>query len=189
MELKFHDVDLDDAVIAAGANVTPSINLVAQGVTEITRVGRKFTIKKIGWKFKVTLPVLATSNASSGDVVRVIMYIDKQCNGATAASTDVLETADFQSFNNLANKGRFRTLMDRTYDLNANGGAGDGTSNDLNAYTVSDSFYKDCTVPIGYDNPAATITGIKSKNIGVILLSENGLASFESKIRLRFSDM
>ena len=44
--------------------------------------------------------------------------------------TDILESDDYQSFNNLANKGRFVTLMDRTYELNSNGAAGDGTSND-----------------------------------------------------------
>ena len=52
-EMKFHDVDLDDAVIAAGANATASINLIAQGVTESTRVGRKCTITAINWRYRV----------------------------------------------------------------------------------------------------------------------------------------
>ncbi len=55
-ELKFHDVDLVDAVVAAGFNVTETINIIAQGVTESTRVGRKCTIKSINWHWRVNLP-------------------------------------------------------------------------------------------------------------------------------------
>ncbi len=46
-ELKFHDVDLDDALVSATGTVTPSINLIAQDVLENTRVGRKCTLKNI----------------------------------------------------------------------------------------------------------------------------------------------
>ncbi len=184
-EMKFHDVDLDDATIAAGANVTASINLVAQGVTESTRVGRKFTIRSINWRFHITIPAGTTGNTS--DTVRVIMFLDKQCNGATASNTDILETADFQSFNNLANKSRFRTLMDRTYTINAPI-SGDGTTIDSGKVEIQDSFFKKVTIPIEYDAVASTITGIRSNNLGVILCSSDGVAGFFSKIRLRFSD-
>ena len=50
--------------------------------------------------------------------MRVMLYHDKQANGATAAVLDILESADYQSFNNLVNSGRFRILMDRTYAMN-----------------------------------------------------------------------
>lgn len=126
-ELKFHDVDLDDAVVAAGAVVTPSVCLIAQGVTESTRVGRKCTLKSINWRFSITLAP-STASANTSDTIRVIMYVDKQANGATAANTDVLESASFLSFNNLSNKGRFRTLMDRIYDIKSSAGGGNGTT-------------------------------------------------------------
>ncbi len=186
-ELKFHDVDLDDAVIAAGANVTASINLIPQGVTEIQRIGRKCTIRNINWRFNIFLGS-QTSSSNSADVVRVIMYLDKQANGATAANTDVLESADFQSFNNLANKSRFRTLMDRTYAINAQAGGGDGTTEDYGLVQLEDSFYKNCNIPIEWDSTTGAITEIRSNNIGVILCSSSGLAGLNSKIRLRFSD-
>ncbi len=188
LELKFHDVDLDDATITAGANITPSINLVAQGTDESERIGRKFTIKNIGWRFSVTLPAV-TGSASAKDTVRVLMYVDKQCNGATAAALDVLETADYQSFNNLANKSRFRTLMDRTYDLNAGAGGGDGTTEDYGSVVINDTFFKKVNIPIEYSAVASTITGISSNNIGVILMSSAGIGGFKSKLRLRFTDV
>ncbi len=186
-ELKFHDVDLDDNVIATGVNVTDSINKIPQGVTEITRIGRKATIRKIGWRFRLQLPAVASAG-TGGDTVRVIMYQDKQTNGATAASTDLLETANFQSFRNLSNIGRFNILMDRTYELNSMGAAGDGTANDSLSYEMNDTFFKDVNIPIEFNAGAGAIGEIRTNNLGVFLVGNAGLASFTSKIRLRFTD-
>ena len=186
-ELKFHDVDLNDAVVAAAGGITNSVNLIAQGTTESTRIGRKATIRSINWRFNMILPI-STAAADTADTLRVIMYLDKQCNGATAAITDILESADFQSFNNLANKSRFRTLMDRTYDFVAEAGGGDGTTEDYGQDLQNDSFFKKVNIPIEYDSTAGAITEIRSNNIGVLLITQAGNIAFGSKIRLRFSD-
>ncbi len=186
-ELKFHDIDLDDAVIAATGGITDSINKIAQGTTEVTRIGRKCTIRSINWRFAVTIPS-TNLGSSATDIVRVILYLDKQANGATAAITDILESADYQSFNNLANKSRFRTLMDRTYDTTSSAGGGDGTTEDYAESSVHDSFFKKVNIPVEFDSTAGAITEIKSNNIGVLLFTKNGKAGFASKIRLRFSD-
>ncbi len=189
-ERKFHDVDLDDAVVATGGTVTPSINLIAQGVTESERVGRKCTLKSIHWRFSLNLPqVDAAATPAAGDVVRVIMYIDKQCNGATAAVTDVLESADYKSFRNLSNSQRFSFLMDKTFNLNHAGLASDGAgvvSQALNIHSYQ--MNKVCNLPIEYSSTTGVIGEIRSNNIGVLLISFIGTARFESKIRLRFSD-
>ncbi len=184
-ELKFHDLDIDDAAIAvAGTIAEDSILTIAQGDGESERLGRKCVVKKIGWKFEILLAPQADLDLGV-DVVRVILYHDKQTNGAAAVATDLLETDDYQSFNNLSNKGRFTTLMDRTYDLTAPAGAGGDSSGPL---IVSDSFYKDCNMPIEYDNSATTgvIATMRSNNIGVLLLSKLGRAGFASKMRVRF---
>ncbi len=192
-ELKFHDIDVDDAVIAAGATIqnAGTINIIAQDTTESTRVGRKCTIRNINWRYKMRLPATSTQ-VDTGDTVRMILYLDKQCNGTTAVTTDILETADFQSFNNLANKSRFRILLDRTYPMFAMAGSGRGTTDTLAfGETIKvGTFFKKCSIPIEYDNTATTgaLTTIRSNNLGVMLLSESGLASFSSKFRLRFSD-
>ncbi len=189
-ELKFHDVDLDDAVIATGGTVTPSINLIAQGVTESQRVGRKCTLRSINWKFRVALNQIdAAGTSSTGDSCRVILFLDKQCNGATATVINVLESANYQSFRNLANSGRFMILQDKLVTINYNTLASD------NAGVVSQSpilqnytFYKKCNIPIEYDNTTGAITEIRSNNLGVLLISEQGTGGFQSKFRLRFSD-
>lgn len=185
-ELKFHDVDLDDAVVATGGTVVPTINIIPQGTSEIQRIGRKCTIRSINWRFQVQLPA-GTSTAGTADTLRVIMYLDKQANGATAAVTDILESADFQSFNNLGNKNRFRTLMDRRYDLQTSL-SGDGTTVDSGLVLEGDTFFKKCNIPIEFSSTNGTITEIRSNNIGVLLISSQGVAGFVSKLRLRFSD-
>ncbi len=188
LELKFFDLDIDQSPVAVGGNITDSVNEIAQGVTETTRIGRKCTIKSINWRFKISLPA-STTSASTSDVIRVMLYLDKQANGATAAVADILESADFQSFNNLSNKSRFRTIMDRTYDLNVPSGGGDGTTEDYGEVTETDTLFKKVNVPIEFNSTAGAITELTSNNFGVLLISASGLATFSSKMRLRYSDI
>ncbi len=185
-ELKFHDVDLDDAVIASGIQITPSINLIAQGVTESTRVGRKCTVKSVNWHYNITMPDVG--NAGAGEVVRVVLYKDKQANGATATATGLFESDDYQSFRNLANSGRFEVLMDRTHKLNYQSSAGNGTANDAPLQEHTFSFYKACHIPLEFDSTTGAITEIRSNNLGVALIAKTGSVGFASKFRLRFSD-
>ncbi len=188
-ELKFHDVDLDDAVISQTGTVTGSINLIAQGVTESQRIGRKCVIRSINWRFFMNLPeVAAAASPPQPDNVRVILFQDKQCNGAAATVTGILESADWQSFNNLANKSRFRILMDRGYDLTYQSAIGVSASSDWPAQVTSDTLFKTCNIPLEFDSTAGALTEIRSNNIGVLLMSQNGVSGFGSKFRLRFSD-
>ncbi len=189
-ELKFHDVALDDAVVAGGGNITATVNIIPQGVTEIQRIGRKCTIRSIHWKYRVDLPEVGpVASPNTIDEVRVIMYLDKQCNGATAAATDILETATLRSFRNLANSGRFTFLCDRVHTLNWTTLASDTAGAYRQAEVVREfSFNKKCEIPIEFNAGAGILTEIRSNNIGVLLVGVNGAAGFLSSIRLRFSD-
>jgi len=188
-ERKFHDLDVDDAVVATGGTVT-HLNVIAQGVTEATRVGRKCTITHIGWRYTVRLPeTVQQASPTAGDTVRLMLILDKQANGAIPSVTDVLESAEYQSFNNLANKGRFRVLMDRTIDINYLVMASDAASKyDQGQVEQSDSFYKKCNITIEYDSTTGAITEVRSNNLLLLAISSQGTASFVSKLRLRFTD-
>ncbi len=189
-ERKFHDVDFDDAVVASGGTVTASINLIPQGVTEKTRVGRKATLKTIQWNYTVSLPeVDAVADPAGGDILRVILFMDKQCNGATATVTGILESADYQSFLNLANSGRFRILSDKRHSLNYTTLASDGAGVVSSAQVQREhTLYKSCNIPLEFDATTGAITEIRSNNVGVLLISKNNLAGFASKFRMRFTD-
>ncbi len=189
-ELKFHDIDIDDATIATGGTIAlDSCNKIAQGVTEVTRVGRKCTIRSINWRFNIALVEQdGVADPLNADTVRVILYLDKQANGAAATVTAILEADDYQSFNNLANKGRFRTLMDRTYTMNSQAGGGNGTASDWAGVRQDDTFFKKVNIPIEFDSTTGAITEIRSNNIGVLLVGVAQTTSFDSKMRIRFSD-
>ncbi len=194
-ELKFHDLDIDDAAIAAnGTIVKSSVLTIAEGNGESNRIGRKIIVKNINWRYTITLNSTAVKEDTS-EIVRVILYLDKQTNGAIAAvSTDagILETDNYQSFNNLNNKNRFRILSDRTYHLRSQSGSGRGTTDTLafGEDIIEDQIYKKCDFPIEYDNSTTdgALTSMRSNNVGVLLLSKGGFAVFDSKMRIRYLD-
>lgn len=189
-ELKFLDSTIVDAIVATAGSIEDSINLVAQGVTESERIGRKCVLKSVSWRYKVDLPEQdAQGTPGAGDTLRIIMFLDKQANGATAAITDVLETATHQSFYNLANQNRFSILCDKLHNINYAGLASDGAGVVSQALVIQNkTFYKKLDLPIEFSGTTGAITEIRSNNIGVILISDRGVCGFSSQIRIRFAD-
>lgn len=129
------------------------------------------------------------NDALTGSLFRLIMFVDKQANGATATVTDILESANIMSFRNLANSGRFIILMDRTMDMNCNAGGGNGSTTEYGTVETYMSFNKSCNIPIEFSSTTGAITEIRSNNIGILsIASANNTATLDSKIRIRFSD-
>ncbi len=183
----------EDPIPIAGDLINSSLNLILQGIAETNRIGRRITITNVGMRFRIAMKGCddCTSIALIHDTVRVMMVLDKQCNGAVATILGVLETADYQSFNNLSNSGRFRTLMDRTYELNYAGAAGDAvTTNNFVTpdVAVSDTFFAKVNIPVEYSGSGSVITAITSSNIFLLAISENAKCSFQGFSRIRFTD-
>ncbi len=189
-ELKFFETAIDDAVVVGAGAVSPSVNLIPQGVTESTRVGRKCTLKALMWRGNVTLPEQdAQTTPQSGDVVRLMVILDKQANGAVFTVTDILETADWQSFNNLANSSRFRVLMDRLITLNYQGLASDGAGVVSQAnYVLPFTFFKKCNIPLEFSSTTGAIGEIRSNNVTILAITSGGIAGLGSNFRVRFAD-
>ncbi len=195
-ELKFHDVQVDEAAADWSAGIiqnSGTLNVIPQDVTEKTRVGRKVSIKSIMWRGAFFTTALSNSaTVQNSEVVRVIIYLDKQCNGATAAVTDILETAGFQSYRNLSNSARFVTLMDKTFNVLPEPPCGTGAVNDQGQRTTNKSFYKKCDIKLEYDDSAQTgaIGTIRSNNIGMMIISRTAATNvgMSGKVRMRFSD-
>lgn len=192
-ELKFHDVDIDDAVIDAGGTIlnAGTINIIPQGVTEKQRIGRKCVIKEIHWRYQLVLPeVVDAASPAPPDTVRLILFLDQQCNKLTAAVLDILESADYQSWRNLVNSGRFRVLLDKTFALNFETltSTQNADTFDHAAVTKSYVFNKLCNIPLEFNAELGVLTEICCNNLAVLAISQNGVAALNSKIRLRFSD-
>lgn len=196
-EMKFIDFDIDVNPVTSAGSIpnNGSLVLIAQGATESTRIGRKSVIRNILWRYSIVLPGTAGVNAmvNDSDTLRIILYLDKQCNGvtATAGGNDgILNEALIHSFNNLVNKGRFTILMDRTTSINHLTGGSDGATGDTSEVVIDGTFFKKCNIPIEYDNSDTdgSISTIKSNNIGVLLFSRRQLVRIESIMRMRFTD-
>lgn len=191
-ELKFFDVNIDYAGVVTIGQIANagSLNNIVQGTGENQRIGRKCTIRSIHWRMQLELPrITAAANPPPGDVLRIILYVDKQCNGAAALATDILETAEWESFRNLANSGRFNILMDRTVNMNRATGSNTAAASHYSSASYCDiQFHKEMNLPLEFNNTTGVITEIRSNNIGALLISRQGVVEFSSKMRLRFDE-
>ena len=176
--------------MAGAGTVVDSVNKIPQGTTESTRIGRKCTINKISWNAEITLPEkLASATPGIPDVLRVILFVDKQANGQTASTSDILVGNKQNSFRNLANSNRFWMLHDKDYVINYGSGAPDGAGNYTQSRVVRFvNINKNVEIPIEFSDVTGAMSEIRSNNIGVLLISTNGQCGFESKMRLRFKD-
>lgn len=184
-EMKFLDTTaVVNPVVAAGA-VSTNLNVVAQGVGESQRIGRKITIRQIQGRMLVQC---AASNAATAanDTLRVLLVQDRQANGATFAVTDVLQTASFQAWRNLQNSNRFKVLLDKTITVNSYGGVVAATFESGR----STNFFIKCNIPIEYDSTAATgaIATQRSNSLALVYLAEQSNVILTYNVRIRYTD-
>lgn len=189
-ELKFFEDTQDvSAITTTGIIAYISLNRIAQGNGESNRVGRKCVIKKINLRGELLLPS-QTSIANGTNTIRVIVYLDKQCNGATATVTNILQSADERSFNNLSNSQRFRILKDWFVAINST------YSTSLTTFGTGPmqkilTMNKKCNIPIEFSGTTSNISSISSNNIGVMAICSNVGSSNPTIVltsRVRFSD-
>jgi len=123
----------------------------------------------------------------SADTVRIILFVDTQCNGAGCNVSDFLKTPSYLAYNNLVNSGRFRTLHDKIHDINA-GLLSDG-SREYIAVKTEEVYINNLSIPIEYSGSTGGLTEIKSNNIGMLWISGgSGKTGIARSIRVRYSD-
>lgn len=126
--------------------------------------------------------------SATADHLRMIIYLDKQANGTSATVTDILQTANINAFNNLFNKERFVILRDTIIDLVAEAGANDGTQDQFGIVQHSFSAFKKCRIPLEFSGATGAIAEIRSNNIGILFISQAGVAVVDYTTRIRFAD-
>lgn len=164
-----------------------SICKIPQGTTESGRIGRKVVLKAVSIRLVYTLEQ-TTAQANTDDGCRVIVYHDRQTNGTAASVTDILKSNSYLSFNNLANKDRFKILSDKFYDLSATAGAYDGTTSQFARIAKTKSLHLKLDVPIEFSSTAGDITEIRSNNIGILVKSDQGKIAVAGLVRVRYGD-
>lgn len=194
-ELKFFDTTYDDAFVDTGGGLQTSINLIPQGITESTRIGRKCTLKHIEWRYRINLPErLAQAAPQPSGTIRMIMYQDMQCNGGAATAALIMQQITPTGFFNVEEQARYKIFMDRTITLSALTNVSDAAnvieSSRVEKFGV---FRKYCHIPIEFDASASdgSLGTIRSNNVGCLCIAGGSAVAInlESKIRVRFSDM
>lgn len=195
-ELKFFDnIKANAAAAVTGTLLDDSLVHIAEGNGESDRVGRKITLKSLAikgnWFF--------TSNAVLANMdnrLRIIVYCDKQTNGAAATMQHIISqngAVNINAFANLANSSRFQILFDKTWDVTipAVGQDAAGTFDNLpqeHTWTLN----KRLNLPIEYDATATdgSIATIRTNNIGVFAVcsSADVAPTVGYTSRVRYSD-
>ncbi len=190
-ELKFFDTTR--ALVAASATgviTNSSLNLIPGGSTESERIGRKCTLKSVMLKGVVVMDA-ATAASEADQSLRIMVYCDKQCNGATATVAGLIDGPLIHGFRNLSNSSRFKILYDKTTNcpIRAVAQTAAGTYT-----TLQDSFqfqiYKKVDIPLEFSAATGAITELATNNIGVAVIcyTAQRLPRLAYTARVRFSD-
>lgn len=179
-ELKSFDIAVSKVTVPTAGEITGTslVMGITQGTTASTRLGRRITVKKI--QMSLSVEHTGATVGTGCELVRAILFQDKQSNGAVATVAGILSSADWKAFRNLDNIRRFRILSDKTYTV-IDGGVG---GPDVEA----DKVYVDCNIPIDYDASSGAITDLASSNIGVLLIAKQGDADYVSTCRIKYVD-
>lgn len=186
IERKFLDTELTTTALTAawvplnptGTGATDTLSIPVVGTGESERIGRKYQIHSLYVQGQFQVPALEAAAAPPGDVrCRVIVYWDKQTNGAEAAATDIMDAGgaiDSLAFRNLQFTSRFKVLYDKTivirFPNSVNNGAANVFSHGLRLYDWN--FYKKFKVPITVlcDGTTANVTSCTDNNLGLAAL-------------------
>lgn len=183
-ELKYKDTDINSVAPTTGAIVPAGGTFVdvSVGTGPSQRIGRQIRVKSLNAYLTCTRS--ATVNAN--DTLRLIWLLDTQCNGTVPTVLDVLSTANYNSFRNMANSKRFVVLRDEEIDIASN--AFDGTN--FSSISKQRNFYRRLNLSIEYDATVNTgvVTTIRSNNLLLLAISMRGSTSVVGTVRVRYED-
>lgn len=183
VETKNLDTNLNDATVSSSGTIFSSLNLIDQGDGASQRIGRKICVKGLELRsFLRTIPGTITTNSL---LTRLIIYVDKQCNGTAPDPDDILTgaaTLPLMSYDFLPNEKRFIILSDEFKVLNQ-----------MNADDQAGCFY-DVSFPLDfkiyYSGDTTSVADVSSYNIGLLVLSsvDQGLV-YSGHSRLYYTDL
>lgn len=187
MEYKFSDNEANQIPVLSGGSIEDQIFIIFTGDTDQNRDGRKITITSIQIRFQIELPSNLNFNDTK-DLVRIICLHDKQANEALPGVAEILVTADIQSHRQLDLTHRFRTLMDKTFQVKSRSGAFNGSVTHWGGDIVNYEWYKKLDIPIIYSGDGGDVDDITSNNIILFYISEAQLAGVKANVRVRYLD-
>lgn len=116
VEKKYVDYSPYTNFSVATAGTLTCMNLMTQGTSALTRTGQ--SIKMVSFLCNGSAIINA---AATGTIIRFMVFVDRQANGAAATLAQLLNTTDVYSPVNIGFSKRFRFLVDKRISLSANG--------------------------------------------------------------------
>jgi len=191
--------NMDPVLQQAGTNtqVFP-VNVILEGASMWNRVGRKVTMKSL--KFDYSLHQNIGTVTGARDKIRVVLFYDRQTNGATPTNYDVIQgvRGDGTTVNdpfvsaNLTNRERFLILRDDKWNLApvTTGGSSINKSTDL----LKEHFVQLKNLDVVFKANAGTIGDVATGGLFVMVQGDNATAPnaawvFRSVFRLRYTDV
>lgn len=188
-EMKHASTTLASTATSGSGSIASAncLTFLSQGTGTGQRIGNQAQWKRVVIRGLLTLPAAAV-----GDTVRVLLVVDRMPNGAVAAVTDVLQSANYLSDYNLdmvshqGMSGRFSVLYDRVYDLSCTGPiVATGTGVVLRHFTIQ----KKMNLPIMYKGNAGTVADLMKNNVFIFAISKSGVATWEFNANACFVDL
>lgn len=172
-ELKF----IESGVVSLTPSTTATITYLsasAQGTTNVGREGNVIYVKSMYFRGTCIQHVSALTT-----VIRFLIVMDKDNQGAAPITTDILDSSDVNSQTSKVNTKRFRILTDKTMTM-------DTASNNLIKY----KFYHRMNRTLYYKGTSAAASDGLTNAIYVLILSNQAVntPSFAYSSRIRFTD-
>lgn len=178
------------SAITAGA----SMNSMPQGATQNTRIGNRVRVKSIQIKGYFTVTGADSVSAGNHDefdnMVRVIVFVDHQANGALNAAGDllILPTA-INSFRELDQSDRFTVLYDKRIAVQADTHfeGTDGITSGIDKKYPFEFYKKGLDLVCQYDGTTENISTQSNNAINCFMMMEDALvavgANFNTRVR------
>lgn len=185
-EMKFLDVQQSQSY-NAGAQVV-SINSIAQGLTNITRIGNKINIKSVAVRFS-SIPV-DTNVAVLPNTYKWCLVLDKEPEAAAVASYNQIFTGNsMTAFRNVGESDRFVVLATGTWAHGGRQVVAPIYSDGGDMSNIVDKFVK-CDIATKYTLTTATQTAFGTNQLLITTIAEQTDANVSQIIdtRIRFTD-
>lgn len=175
-----------DQALSSTMNTTTTMTLLnglQQGTGASQRVGQTVTLRSL----EIRGYCAADTQAVNGQIVRWLVVLDRQANGAVpAAATDILSTNNVVGMRALTNRKRFKIILDQTYQLGPF--LGDDSQSHFHHYL---KFRRPVKEEFNVGN-AGNVADIATNSMYLLVLGTeapgNTDALYAMDVRLRFTD-
>lgn len=187
-ELKFLNLDTTiNTAAGAAAFGYGTLCPLPLGDGPSARIGRQVTLTSVQLNYSLDIHHTETNVI----YLRVLLVIDKQCNGVGANWLDIMSETSVHAYRNLDNVDRFVIIYDKIHRFSPSALSSAGSLR--YSGPSMQMVYKKLNLPIVYDNTAATgvLATIRSNNISMLALmggAQTNLNDFKSRCRVRYRD-